>query len=52
MHWAGADSVLGQNCVVTVNLRLICGESETACCVMEAAWRKAWTKSGGSGCKI
>ena len=39
--WAGTDSVLGQNYVVRVNLRLICGEDETASYIMGAAWRKA-----------
>jgi len=48
MHWAGTDCVLRQNCVDRVNLRLICGDGETACNVMGAAWRKTWTKSVGS----
>jgi hypothetical protein len=48
MHWAGTDSVLRQNFVVRVNVRLICGDGETACNVMGTAWRKTCTKSVGS----
>ena len=46
LDWYGL--CLGQNCVVRVNLRLICGEGETACHLTGAARRKTWTKSGGS----